>query len=58
MTLKRFKVKEGVSPIQHFPVLGRVDISTQTDEFVEKHKDIISHLVEEVKEKPATTPAK
>lgn len=50
MSLKKYKIIEGQSPIQHFPNnIGRVDLREQTDEFVTEHKDILSHIVEEVK---------
>lgn len=57
MALKKYKIIEGQSPIQHFPNnIGRVDLREQNDAFVDEHKEILAHLVEEVKSQP-TPPA-
>lgn len=52
MKSKKFQMKPGANPVQHFPNnIGRVDLSTANDAFIEEHIEIISHLVEEVKAK-------
>lgn len=52
MALKKFKIKDGASPVQHFPNnIGRVDLSEQTDAFITEHLEILVDVVEEVKQK-------
>lgn len=57
MKSKKYQLKQGANPIQHFPDnIGRIDLSKASDAFIEEHIEIISHLVEEVTVK--TTEAK